>query len=45
MKSTLENGEKTYAVGLKKRSEDFENCITRSKGVAALTSDKVNRRS
>ncbi|MBP1863484.1 hypothetical protein BD780_000807 [Clostridium tetanomorphum] len=38
MKSALENDEKPKAVQLKKRSEDFENCIKRSGG-AALTSD------
>ncbi|MBC2398840.1 hypothetical protein [Clostridium tetanomorphum] len=40
MKSALENDEKPKAVQLKKRSEDFENCIKRSGG-AALTSDDM----
>ncbi|NRZ98133.1 hypothetical protein [Clostridium tetanomorphum] len=39
MKSALENDEKPKAVQLKKRSEDFENCIKRSGGGAAFTSD------
>ncbi|MCY6958028.1 hypothetical protein [Clostridium brassicae] len=39
MKSALENDEKPKAVQLKKRSEDFENCIKRSEGGAAFTSD------
>ncbi|AKA70478.1 hypothetical protein [Clostridium scatologenes] len=38
-KNALENEEKPRAIQLKKRCEDFENCIKRSTGGAALTND------
>ncbi|WP_200880589.1 hypothetical protein [Clostridium drakei] len=38
-KNALENEEKPRAIQLKKRCEDFENCIKRSAGGAALTND------